>query len=394
MLSFDNTEIAFQDKSYKAIRNSYFLFLLVRYKLIVRIGEWFISLSGKLGFTHRWALKPTIFDHFCGGESANDCIPRINSFLQSNIKVVLDYAAEGVENENQYDQTRDRIIETIHLSKTQKGIAFAVFKVTAIARFGLLEKISSGETLTQDETLEYDKVIKRAESICLSAYDNKIPVMIDAEESWIQNSIDNIATKMMVKFNQYEPVVYNTYQMYRSDKIFEVKQLIKKSREAGYKPGVKIVRGAYMEKENKRSEKLHYASPVHQQKELVDRDFNNAVSVCLGQLDQVAICIGTHNEQSCHLAIEKMEKLGVNNSDKRVYFSQLTGMSDHISYNLAYHNYNVAKYLPYGPLKLAIPYLIRRAQENTSVGGQSGREINLIKKELKRRKRRDVKAGM
>ncbi len=385
MLSFGDTRIAFIDKSDAHLKKSYWLFFLVKNKFLVKLGNWMIILFQKTGISLRWILKPTIFDHFCGGETIQECKTSIHNFQKNNIKVVLDYAAEGIESEEQFESTKDKILETIQLSKSEKGIAFAVFKFSGIARTSLLEKVSTKEFLTEDETDELTRVFNRADHICREASENNIPVMIDAEETWIQDAIDEMTERLMHLYNKEKPFVYNTLQMYRTDRLFFLKEQTNKAKINGYKPAFKLVRGAYMEKERKRAQKYNYASPIHPDKNATDSAFDNAMGFCLENTDQISVCIGTHNEISCEKAIKKMKTLNIQNDHPGIYFSQLTGMSDHISYNLAYHGYNVAKYLPYGPLKLAIPYLIRRAQENSSVSGQTGREINLLQKELRRR---------
>ncbi|MFP4288230.1 MAG: proline dehydrogenase family protein [Bacteroidota bacterium] len=387
MLSFGDTRIAFKDKSDAHLKKSYWLFFLVKSSGLVKTGAGMIQVLQKSGISLRWILKPTIFDHFCGGETIEECKGAIHKFQESKIKVVLDYAAEGIESEEQFDNTRNRILETIQLSKSEKGIAFAVFKFSGIARTSLLEKVNAHEFLTEAESDEWERVFKRADDICREAYNNNLPVMIDAEETWIQGAIDEMTEKLMQMYNKNNAIVYNTLQMYRTDRLFYLKEQTQKAKMNGYKPAFKLVRGAYMEKERIRAQKHNYASPVHPNKNDTDSAFDNAMIFCLENADQISVCIGTHNETSCEKAIKKMNELHIPSDSPGIFFSQLTGMSDHISYNLAYHGYNVAKYLPYGPLKLAIPYLIRRAQENTSVSGQTGREINLLRKEMKRRRK-------
>ncbi|MFW5757565.1 MAG: proline dehydrogenase family protein [Bacteroidota bacterium] len=387
MLSFADTRIAFIDKSDAHLKKSYWLFFMVKSNAFVKTGAWMIKVLQKTGISLRWILKPTIFDHFCGGETLQECRSSIQKFQENKIKVVLDYAAEGIESEEQFDSTKNKIIETIQLSKSEKGIAFAVFKFSGIARASLLEKVNSQEFLTETESEEWDRVFKRANDICTEAFNHNLPVMIDAEETWIQGAIDEMTEKLMQMYNKQDAIVYNTLQMYRTDRLFYLKEQTKKAKINGYKPAFKLVRGAYMEKERKRAQKYNYASPLYPDKKGTDNAFDNAMIFCLENADQISVCIGTHNETSCEKAIKKMNEFLIPPDSPGVFFSQLTGMSDHISYNLAYHGYNVAKYLPYGPLKLAIPYLIRRAQENTSVSGQTGREINLLRKEMKRRRK-------
>ena len=386
MISFDNTQVAFADKTTGELRKAYWMFLLVKRPFLVKIGSWLLNIANRINFPLRWALKPTVFAHFCGGETLEECESALNKLSSSGLKAVLDYAAEGAETEKEFDEARDRILATIELSKTNESIGFAVFKFTGIARFALLEKQSNGDPLSQEEIAEYQRIKARAIQICESAKDAGIPVMIDAEETWIQTAIDEIVEELMIKYNKERHVVYHTLQMYRVDKLYYLKKLCADAKKKGYLPAVKLVRGAYMEKERERAEKMSYASPIQPDKIATDAAFDEAVKFCIKNIERIALSVGTHNEQSCEEAMRLMSMRELKNNHPLISFSQLKGMSDHISYNLALEGYNVSKYLPYGPLRLVMPYLIRRAEENTSVAGQTGRELFLIKKELKRRK--------
>lgn len=386
MLSFDNTEIAFAGKSTSSLKKAYRMFWLVKSPWLVKLGGWALAIANNLRFPLRWALKKTVFEHFCGGESLEGSTPTIDNLAKSNIKSVMDYAAEGREKETEFDEATERIIATIELGNTNDKIGFAVFKFTGIARFALLEKAADENTLTEKEAEEFIRVWRRAERICQRAMELNVPVMIDAEESWIQQTIDRLAEELMEKFNTQKPVVFHTLQMYRIDKLYYLKKLISEAKQKDYHAAFKLVRGAYMEKERKRADNRNYASPIHPDKSSTDRAFNEAVRYCIDHINMLSVCIGSHNEASNLKAIEFMKVRKIPADHPSVYFSQLKGMSDHISYNLANSGYNVSKYVPYGPLRLVMPYLIRRAQENTSVAGQTGRELFLIKKELKRRK--------
>jgi proline dehydrogenase len=386
MISFDDTRVAFADKTTAELKKAWWLFVLVKNPGLVKVGSVLLNVANKIRFPLRWMLKSTVFNHFCGGETIEECKNTLDKFSDSGIKAVLDYAAEGAESEKEFDEARDRILATIELSRTNSNIGFAVFKFTGIARFALLEKYGTDETLSQKELDEFERIKGRADDICTAARDAGIPVMIDAEETWIQDAVDEIVENLMEKYNKESHVVYHTLQMYRIDKLYYLKKITEEARNKGYLPAFKLVRGAYMEKERERAQKMSYASPIHPNKDATDGAFNDAVRFCLENIGNIALCVGTHNEISSQLAVEYMAENELEPSHEKIHFSQLMGMSDHISYNLAKAGYNVSKYLPYGPIRLVMPYLIRRAEENTSVAGQTGRELYLIKKELKRRK--------
>ena len=386
MISFDDTRIAFADKTTAELKKAWWMFILVKNPGLVKVGSVLLNVANRIRFPLRWALKTTVFEHFCGGETIEECKDTLNKFSDSGIKAVLDYAAEGVQSEKEFDEACERILATIELSRTNNNIGFAVFKFTGIARFALLEKYGNDETLNQKELYEFERVKKRADDICAAARDAGTPVMIDAEETWIQKAVDQIVEYLMEKYNKESHVVFHTLQMYRVDKLYYLKKIHEEAKRKGYLPAFKLVRGAYMEKERERAQKMSYASPIHPDKNGTDSAFNDAVSFCINNIGSVALCIGTHNEVSCQQAVENMLEKGLEPAHDKIYFSQLMGMSDHISYNLTKAGYNVSKYLPYGPIRLVMPYLIRRAEENTSVAGQTGRELFLIKKELKRRR--------
>jgi len=387
MLNFNNTLIAFSGKTTFQLRKAYWMFWLVKRPWMVKVGSFMILIANHLKIPLGWAMKNTVFDHFCGGETLEQCNAAINEMGRSGIKAVLDYAAEGIESENEFDLATDRIIATIELGATNSNIGFAVFKFTGIASFRILEKASNQLIISSHDQEELHRAKQRACRICRKAAQIGLPVMIDAEETWIQDAIDDIAEELMQSFNKETPLVYHTLQMYRTDRFFYLKSLTAKAKEQGFIPAFKLVRGAYMEKERERARKLGYISPIHPDKVATDSAFNEAVKFCIENTHQVSVCVGTHNEESCYKATDLMNMNDLPKNHPGIHFSQLKGMSDHISYNLAGQGYNVSKYLPYGPLPLVIPYLIRRAEENTSVAGQTGRELFLIKKELERRKR-------
>ncbi|MFZ4413003.1 MAG: proline dehydrogenase family protein [Bacteroidales bacterium] len=386
MQLFTDSEIAFSSKSIKELKQAFWLFKTLQYPLIVNIGNKMLSFAIFVKFPINWMIKPTIFKHFCGGETIIDCDKTINLLGNNKIGSILDYSAEGNEKEADFDFVMNEVLEVIEKSKSSPFIPFAVFKVTGLARLKLLEKINAKLELTESEKTEFIKVQQRIDCICNAAYQADIPVLIDAEESWIQQPIDDMSIQMMQKYNRNRAIVYNTLQMYRNDRIDFLHQSIVKAKEQAYFIGFKLVRGAYMEKERERALLNGYPSPIHINKEFTDHDYNKAVEICFANADRVSICAGSHNEESNALLATLIEENKIKKDDNRFYFAQLLGMSDHISYNLSHNGYNVAKYVPFGPVKSVMPYLIRRAQENTSIAGQSLRELDLIRTEIKRRK--------
>ncbi len=384
MVSFDNTANAFTAKSDAELNQSYWLFKLIGNPFLVKTGAIFAPLTLKLGF--KGLIKKTIFKQFVGGENINDCSRTISALGKFNIGTILDYSVEGKESESDFDHCCKETIETIHRAKSDKNIPFCVFKVTGLARFALLEKVSLCHSLASTEIDEWNRVETRVNNICSTAYESGVPLFIDAEESWIQGAIDQLADVNMARYNKERAIVYNTYQLYRHDRFAVLISSFEKAKLKGYHIGAKLVRGAYMEKERLRAQEHNYPSPIQSSKEKTDEDYNKALEFCISNIDRFGICAGTHNEKSSLKLVELLKQNNISPTDHRVYFSQLLGMSDHISYNLALAGYNVAKYVPYGPVNEVLPYLIRRAQENTSVKGQTGRELSLIIKEKKRRK--------
>lgn len=384
---FTDTQTAFANRTDKELQKAYWLFRLVKNPKWVKIGKALLNIALKIKFPVKWIIKPTVFSHFCGGETIMECENTIRSLGHYNIGAILDYSAEGSKSEKSFDDIARKILETITTASEENNIPFAVFKVTGIARFELLIKKCSHEVFTKEENSEYTRVIERVEKLCNAAYQSQTPLLIDAEESWIQNAIDDLVMAMMKKYNKEKPIVYNTLQMYRHDRLEYLKEIHLQSRNNNFFVGLKLVRGAYLEKENQRAQEKGYPSPIYSTKKDTDDAYNQALKYCLENIEKLAICAGTHNEESCLLLTQMMEeKTFVKNHD-HIYFSQLLGMSDHISFNLAKRDYNVTKYVPFGPVRSVIPYLVRRAEENTSVQNQTGRELNLISKELKRRKK-------
>lgn len=385
-ISFEDTETAFSFKSNFELKRSYMLFASMNYPWLVKLGTRSIKTAFSLGLPIKSVVKQTLFAHFCGGEDIEDCTKTIKVLGDHNIGTVLDYSVEGEKSERGFDETEKETIETIYKAASSPNMPFCVFKVTGIASTPLLEKVQEGKELTAQEAEALLRVKQRVDHICQTAYKKRVRIFIDAEETWIQEPIDQFAEEMMSKYNKEQPIVYNTYQMYLHAKYAQLEQDLQKAKDGNYFLGVKLVRGAYMEKERKRAEKKDYPSPIQPDKASSDRDFNKALEFCVANRDRIALCAGTHNEDSSLYLAQLMTKNNIKSNDTNFYFAQLFGMSDHISFNLAKAGFNVAKYVPYGPVKAVIPYLFRRADENTSVAGQSSREFMLIEKEMKRRK--------
>jgi len=390
MISFDNTEIAFKSKPDRDLKRAYWLFKAVGSRAFVKFGKWATNIAFKLRLPIKGLIKKTIFNQFCGGESVEESISTAMALARFNVNTILDYSIEGKVKDEDFDATVAEVVKTIETGKSNESIPFAVFKMTGICLFSTLEKSNDGiDHLNESDRREYDNMLGRLDQICAAAYECNVPVFIDAEESWIQDTIDRVVKEMMVKYNKESAIVYNTLQMYRHDRLAFFQREIEDARTNGYHLGVKIVRGAYMEKERARALDKGYPSPIQPDKEASDRDFDKALRLAIDNLDIVALCAGTHNEESSLLLTEIMKEKDLPNDHPSIYFAQLLGMSDHISFNLADAGYNVAKYVPYGPVKEVMPYLLRRADENTSVTGQTSRELSLITKERKRRKKKN-----
>jgi proline dehydrogenase len=385
-LSFENTEIAFRNSTNADLKRAYWLFRMININFFVNMGPPITNFAMKIGLPIKSLIKATIFKQFCGGETIEECNNTIQKLSKGGVGTILDYSVEGEEEEYIFDATREEIIKTIERAKGDNAVPITVFKVTGVARFGLLEKLDAKEQLSVQEAVEWEKVQARVLAICNKAYENGVPVMIDAEETWIQETIDVLALDMMRKFNRGKIIVYNTYQLYRHDKLASLKHDHNIAVKAGFILGAKLVRGAYMEKERKRAAEMGYECLIQPDKTSTDRDYDQALHFCMNNLDNLAFVAGTHNENSCRLLADLLNEKQVSHNHPHVYFSQLLGMSDNLSFNLADAGYNVAKYVPYGPVKAVLPYLFRRAQENTAIAGQMSRELSLIIKERKRRK--------
>lgn len=384
-LDFQDTATAFADKSDAELREKYRLFKLLNSPFLNAVGTRAAMFALSIGLPIEGLIKSTIFEQFCGGETVDECENVIRRLGKAGIGTILDYSVEGKTREEEFDETRDEIIRTIERAKGDLEIPFAVFKVSGIAPLGTLERLSCRKKLDAKSQAKAERIKRRIDDICGRAHALSQPVFIDAEESWIQDAVDRIAEDMMARYNQTRVIVYNTLQMYRWDRIQYLREARKRAKAAGYKMGVKLVRGAYIEKERERAELMGYASPIQPDKAATDADYDEALDYCLKHHETLSFVAGTHNENSTQLLATKIRERGIRPDHPHIHFSQLYGMSDNLSYILAANGFNVSKYVPYGPVADAVPYLIRRAQENTSVTGQVSRELDLILKELKRR---------
>ncbi len=386
ILDFSNTKIAFSNKSNSELKQTAWLFKMMNNPYLVKYGSDLALKSVNWGLPFsEMVLKNTIFKQFCGGTTLLNSSNAIERLAKLNIKSILDYGVEGKETEEDFNKSMVENIRAIEFASKSKNIPFISIKITGLGRFGLLQKIQDNATMTVDEQNEYFAVSKRLDSICHVARDKDIAVLIDAEESWIQDSIDRMANMMMGRYNKEKPVIYNTFQMYRHDRLDFLKESFELANQKGFILGAKLVRGAYMEKERKRAEAMGYPTPINPDKVATDRLYNDALVFCVSQFEKIACMNATHNAQSSVLLAELMEEMGIARDHSHFYFCQLYGMSDNITFNLGAAGYNVAKYLVYGSVKDVLPYLVRRAQENTSVTGDMSRELSLITKELKRR---------
>lgn len=389
-ITFDDTQVAFSTKSSAALRKAYFLFLFMNWDKFANIGIFFIKYAIKIGLPIKWIIRKTIFQQFCGGETVHECKPAMDTMRHQGVSTILDYAVEGEHSEDQFESNAHFLKKLIVLDFKNEEIAFSVLKMSSLVQTSLMEKIQNGTTLTSAEEEDWKKFGKRINDIFYTASRQGIKLLIDAEESWVQHTIDKLALGGMIAHNDPDAIVYNTYQMYLKGKLAQLKVDIARAKNAGHILGVKLVRGAYMEKERDRAQAQSYNSPICERKEITDKQYNDALKYCIENINTVSLCCGTHNEHSNYFLINLLQEYGVEPSDRRIFFAQLYGMSDHITFNLAKAKYCVAKYLPFGPIESVMPYLFRRAQENKSVSGQAGRELLLIKKEMDRRKIKSV----
>jgi proline dehydrogenase len=383
---FNNTQVAFSLKSDTELDRAYFLFKMIDSEPLVRIGTAVTNFALKAHLPVEGLIRASVFDHFCGGVTEEDCLSVVDKMYTKGVSSVLDYSVEGKEDEKQFDEAMDKIIKIIEFAKAKKAIPFAVFKPTGFGRFDLYVKIGEKQILSSSEQEEWNRVVERYDTVCKIAHDNNVAILVDAEESWMQEAADDLVADMMRKYNKERTIVYNTLQMYRWDRLDYLKKLYKQAHAEGFTIGMKVVRGAYMEKENERAKEKGYPTPICASKQATDDNYNAAITYMIEHLDSMALFAGTHNEESSYNLMQLLADKNIDKSNFKVFFGQLYGMSDNISYNLADHGYNVAKYLPFGPVRDVMPYLIRRAEENTSVAGQTSRELGLLKAERTRRK--------
>ena len=385
MKLFNNTKIAFSLKSDSDLERAFFLFKLIQSQPMVKIGTAVTNFALKAHLPVEGLIRSTVFDHFCGGVTEEDCIHNIENMYSNGVYSVLDYSVEGKETEEQFDIVKAKTLKNIEFAKKNDSIPFVVFKPTGVGRFSLYQKISEKKSLTNEEKSEWITVMNRYYEICDKAKKYDVPILIDAEESWMQDAADELIEGLMQKYNVNKAIVFNTLQMYRHDRMEYLRELHQKALKGNYHIGLKIVRGAYMEKERERAKENKYPSPICIDKNATDKNFNDAIKFMMGH-DKMALFAGTHNEDSSYFLLDLAKRYNITPKDNRLWFGQLYGMSDHISFNLAKEGYNTAKYVPFGPVRDVMPYLIRRAEENTSVAGQTNRELNLIKEERARRK--------
>ncbi len=386
---FNNTQIAFADKSDSQLRKAFWMFKLIEQPALTSLGTSVLNFAVHHNFPFAGnVVKATLFEQFCGGETREESLKVVQKMFKRGVGSIFDYSIEGKEEEATFDAVCTEIKNIVSFSVGNPAIPFIVFKPTAFGRIGIYEEVGKGVELSSSQKAEWERVVKRFDEVCKMCFENDKKVMIDAEETWMQSAADHLVEEMMEKYNQKKPIVWNTIQMYRTGRLEYMAENLQRAKEKGYFIGYKIVRGAYMEKERERANEMNYPDPIQPNKEASDQNYNSGIDFMLANLDKVSAFFGTHNEKSTELVMDKMAAKGISSNDDRVYFGQLYGMSDNITYALADKNYNVAKYLPYGPVKDVVPYLTRRAQENTSVAGQTGRELALIQKEMDRRKGR------
>lgn len=384
-LSFDNTAIAFASKDDGELRKASWLFRLMSNAAIVDIGSHLTRLALQVGLPVKSLVKQTIYGHFCGGESLEETIPTIDRLAEAGVSTILDYGVEAKEDEAEFDLAVEEQLRAIRFADENANVPYLSCKFTGYASTGLLRALHRNEPLSEEDAAALSRLRGRLRQICDCAVASDAAIYVDAEESWLQDGIDRIVDEMMFHYNKEKPVVFNTVQLYRHDRLAFLKRSHQKARNEGYILGVKLVRGAYMEKERERAQRKGYESPIHANKAAVDADFDEALVYCLEHIDEIAFCAATHNEASCMLLVEQASKAGVPLHHPHIHFAQLYGMSDHISFNLAQAGCNASKYVPYGPVRDVIPYLIRRARENRSVAGQVSRELRLILDEIQRR---------
>jgi len=386
MINFQDTEIAFERKSDNALKKTAWLFGMMSKPWLVSLGSKLTLFALRMGMPIQGIIKKTIFEQFCGGVSLDDSTKTVQALADYLVETVLDYGAEAKESEADFENTLNEFLKVVEFAAHNKSVEIISAKVTGIARFEILEKITAGKTLSSEEQKSWDATLQKLDRLCKTAHDKKVAIFIDAEESWIQGAIDEATDLMMERYNKESVIVYNTFQLYRHDRLDFFKKSFQRAIEKGYILGAKLVRGAYMEKERVRAAEKGYASPIQPDKASTDRDYNLAVKFCVDNYERIASCVASHNQKSTEYQIELMSAANLASGHPHLSFCQLYGMSDNLTFNLAKAGFRVGKYVPFGPIKDVVPYLIRRAQENSSVNGEVGRELKMIREEQKRRK--------
>tara|TARA_Y100000768_G_scaffold345769_1_gene292896 strand:+ start:1135 stop:2364 length:1230 start_codon:yes stop_codon:yes gene_type:complete len=386
IVDFNDTKTAFELKSNKELRRAFYLFKLISYPFLVTLGKALVFLSIKLRLPVDFIIKNTVFDHFCAGINDVDSVRVVDSLASRNVSSYLHYSVEAAQSNADYDQCLESTLKTIDISKNNLNLPFVVFKPTGYGSTDLLEKKSKSIPFSLIEKKEWNRMVNRFRMTFEKAKSINIKVFVDAEESWIQPAIDEIVEEFMIEYNKKDVLIFNTVQMYRKGRLEYLKNLKNKATKSNFKIGIKLVRGAYMEKERLRARRMNYQCPIWNSKEDTDNQYNKGVEFMFDNIDLFSIFLGSHNEQSVLNAILLADKMAISKNNQNLYFGQLFGMSDNLTFTLAKNGYNSVKYLPYGPVKDVIPFLIRRAEENTSVSGQTNRELELIKSEVKRRK--------
>ncbi|WP_375416646.1 proline dehydrogenase family protein [uncultured Hymenobacter sp.] len=388
-VSFDDTKVAFASKSDADLRRMYALFATMNSGGLVKAGGGLMKSALKWGLPGtKFLIKNSIFAQFCGGETIAECRAVVEELGKYNVGTILDYSVEGEGHDRSFNRTRDEILATIEEARQSRHIPFSVFKVTGLADVKILEKLQAGQHLTLDEVARHERAVARLDAICARAHQHSVRVFVDAEESWFQHTIDELAYQMMARYNRESAIVWNTYQLYRHDRLEALQAAHREAARGNYYLGVKLVRGAYMEKESRVAQQRGHQNPINPTKQATDDLYNESLRYCVGHVDRISTCAGTHNEASSLHLTELMQQHGLAPQDPRIWFAQLYGMSDNLSYNLAHAGYNTAKYVPYGPVEAVMPYLLRRADENTAIAGQSSREFLLIRREIRRRQGR------
>ena len=388
MSIFNDTQVAFADKSDAQLKKAFWMFKMIESPALTKVGTSVLNFTVHNNFPFVTSIvKNTLFAQFCGGETREESMKVVKQLFKRGVGSIFDYSIEGKVDEETFDMVCNEIKDIVKFSVGNPAIPFIVFKPTAFGRIDLYELVGKKVALTPDQQAEWERVVKRFDEVCKLCFENDKKVMVDAEETWMQDAADWLCEDMMEKYNREKPIVWNTIQMYRTHRLEYMNEHLQRAKEKGYFIGYKIVRGAYMEKERERAAEKGYADPIQPNKEATDKNYNAGIDFVMNHLDRVSAFFGTHNETSSELIMNKLKQQGAGNDNPHVYFGQLYGMSDNISFYLSSKGYNVAKYLPYGPVKDVVPYLTRRAQENTSVAGQTGRELGLIQKELQRRKK-------